>query len=340
MLTPLMGKRVNLTKNLAKIDTQVSLRGVKCEGSLVSSMCFTLFDLQNQAQLWGLCRILASISMFLLILKISGASGNSTFPCDHSETSITYLDVAVEMIHKAKLNFPVCPAITRKADSKPLDCEDLLRSGHNESGLYTLWPRSRVTDERPLDVFCDMDIDGGGWTVIQRRGNYDRPKDFFFKDWKSYKVGFGDLEKEFWLGDSMIQTHGSQKFSTKEQDNDSNEKGNCADSFKGGWWYGECHQANLNGESHGKGFWWKRWRGIFVFPPNSVSNILWSRKQLVFAVEAYFSNSRSEIAAQRIIHRHLNIPPRGRVTDRKCGWMPSESNGKCLKRKERASKDH
>lgn len=36
--------------------------------------------------------------------------------------------------------------------------------------------------------------------VIQRRGDFQRPKDYFNKDWKSYKDGFGDVEKDFWLG--------------------------------------------------------------------------------------------------------------------------------------------
>ncbi|GFS60071.1 techylectin-5A [Trichonephila inaurata madagascariensis] len=149
-------------------------------------------------------RILASISVFLLILKISRASGNETSPCDHSETSFTYLNVAVDMITKAKLSFPVCPTVSHATEPRPMDCEDLLRSGHNESGVHTIWPRNRLTDGRPMDVFCDMDTDGGGWTLIQRRGNYSRSYDYFFKDWKSYKDGFGDIEKDFWLGNDNI----------------------------------------------------------------------------------------------------------------------------------------
>ncbi|GFR31518.1 techylectin-5A [Trichonephila clavata] len=148
--------------------------------------------------------ILFCISVLLLILQISRVSGSTTSTCDLRETSITFLNVAVEMINKAKLNFPVCPAITSEKESKPVDCEDLLRNGHNASGVYTIWPMSRVTNGKPMDVFCDMDTDEGGWTVIQRRGNYNRSIDYFFKDWKSYKEGFGDIEKEFWLGNDNI----------------------------------------------------------------------------------------------------------------------------------------
>ncbi|GFT51701.1 hypothetical protein NPIL_389071 [Nephila pilipes] len=33
------------------------------------------------------------------------------------------------------------------------------------------------------------------YKVIQRRGNYGRPEDYFFKDWNDYKIGFE--EKDF-----------------------------------------------------------------------------------------------------------------------------------------------
>ena len=44
---------------------------------------------------------------------------------------------------------------------------------------------------------CDMDTDGGGWLVIQRRinGSVD-----FYRNWTDYVHGFGDLEGEFWYG--------------------------------------------------------------------------------------------------------------------------------------------
>ena len=40
----------------------------------------------------------------------------------------------------------------------------------------------------------------GGWIVIQRRGNFGLPADFFNRNYKSYLEGFGDPSTEFWLG--------------------------------------------------------------------------------------------------------------------------------------------
>jgi len=66
--------------------------------------------------------------------------------------------------------------------------------------LYIKRPR---TSPKPFRVLCDMDTDGGGWTVIQRRGDYNQ-KSNFFVTWSSYKRGFGDLARDFWLGNEKI----------------------------------------------------------------------------------------------------------------------------------------
>ncbi|XP_055456758.1 ficolin-2 [Psammomys obesus] len=197
----------------------------------------------------------------------------------------------------------------------PRACKELLTQGYSLTGWYTIY----LPDCRPLTVLCDMDTDGGGWTVFQRRldGSVD-----FFRDWASYKRGFGSQLGEFWLGNDNIHAlttqgtrelrvdltdfdgnhnfakyrsfqlqgeeekyklilgefvgggagdsltlHNNQVFSTKDQDNDK-AASSCALTYRGGWWYTECHTANLNGlylggphKSYANGVNWNTWRG-------------------------------------------------------------------------------
>lgn len=48
-----------------------------------------------------------------------------------------------------------------------------------------------------------MDYDGGGWTVIQRRGepvpDGGSAQDFEF-GWKQYEKGFGSADQDYWIG--------------------------------------------------------------------------------------------------------------------------------------------
>jgi len=88
----------------------------------------------------------------------------------------------------------------------------------------------------------------------------------------------GDSESKYTLsvsgyngtaGDSLATIqHNGQRFSTRDQDNDVANDYSCVVHYKGGWWYGACHDANLNGLYHGDtrttyadGVSWYTWRG-------------------------------------------------------------------------------
>ena len=72
-----------------------------------------------------------------------------------------------------------------------------------KSGLYAIRDPCLIGHKlfsiARLTVYCDMETDGGGWIVIQRRNasmgwvNFTRPM-------SEYESGFGDLDGEFWIG--------------------------------------------------------------------------------------------------------------------------------------------
>uniref|UniRef100_A0A4Q8K468 U9-Liphistoxin-Lth1a_1 n=1 Tax=Liphistius thaleban TaxID=1905330 RepID=A0A4Q8K468_9ARAC len=243
------------------------------------------------------------------------------------ESAMMFLNKAQNFVQGPSEKLSDADGWSSGCPDRPMDCEDLLHCGNRKSGIYTVWPRSRLISES-LNVFCDMTTDGGGWTVFQRRGDFGRAKDHFYNDWDTYRKGFGDLSQDFWLGNDPLfavtnqrlyslridlksvegesrhavyenfwidseqydyylhvrgytgtagdafSSHNELSFSTKDVDNDKSPTSNCAASYKGGWWYGECHTANLNGlylngthSSYADGVEWHPWKGYnYSFP--------------------------------------------------------------------------
>ncbi|XP_078135983.1 microfibril-associated glycoprotein 4-like [Sander vitreus] len=77
----------------------------------------------------------------------------------------------------------------------PVDCSDIYNHDNSRpSGVYTIYPIGATS---AVQVYCDMDSEGGWWTVFQKRmdGTVN-----FYRGWDQYKAGFGIAAGEYWLG--------------------------------------------------------------------------------------------------------------------------------------------
>ena len=87
-----------------------------------------------------------------------------------------------------------------------LSCHDIQATqGARKSGVYLIHPPNLA--QGPWRVYCDLESEGGGWIVFQVRDDVE-PKENFMRGWEDYKVGFGDFDREFWLG----ETQGHEEF--------------------------------------------------------------------------------------------------------------------------------
>jgi len=110
---------------------------------------------------------------------------------------------------------------SRSLNKMATSCSDIYQRGCKMTGPYFI----KIGSGRKLQVLCDMDTDGGGWTVIHEHGVTD-PEDFrcynnpviegrrcrnavvkanWNSTWQEYENGFGEIPEElgkgdFWLG--------------------------------------------------------------------------------------------------------------------------------------------
>ncbi|XP_045187719.2 ficolin-3-like [Mercenaria mercenaria] len=102
-------------------------------------------------------------------------------------------------------NYETLPGSMSYTSEYETDCKHILESRRAvPNGLYEigLWMSKKI-----ITVFCDMNTEGGGWTVFHRR--IDGTTDFY-RNFSEYENGFGSPNGEFWLGLKYIQEIASQ----------------------------------------------------------------------------------------------------------------------------------
>ncbi|TNN54755.1 Angiopoietin-1 [Liparis tanakae] len=134
--------------------------------------------------------------------QLNRATGNSTALQRQQQEM---MDTVHSLINLCSKDGAV-PNSTKVADEekKFRDCADLHQAGFRKSGVYTI----QINPQETKKVYCNMETAGGGWTVIQRRedGGVD-----FQRTWKEYKMGFGSLPAEHWLGNEYVYQLTSQR---------------------------------------------------------------------------------------------------------------------------------
>ncbi|XP_076611028.1 angiopoietin-4-like isoform X1 [Chaetodon auriga] len=96
----------------------------------------------------------------------------------------------------------------------PSDCASLYHNGVRRSGVYNIVLSPGAT----LPVYCDMETEGGGWTVFQRRRDGSVS---FNRGWSEYRDGFGEPRGEHWLGNQqlhLLSNHGHYSLRIDLQD--------------------------------------------------------------------------------------------------------------------------
>ena len=69
-----------------------------------------------------------------------------------------------------------------------------------QTGMYEITDSCKTGQQTTqlIQVRCDLETDGGGWTVILRRK--DGVRENFNRVWDDYENGFGDPNGELWIG--------------------------------------------------------------------------------------------------------------------------------------------
>lgn len=127
--------------------------------------------------------------------KMNSVSMNSVE--DYVDSKMANLSREMNNLDKCSFN---CPLLQPNPSMQLIykDCSDYFKLGKRLNGIYHIMPDPK---NKTFEVYCDMESMGGGWTVVQIRqdGSIN-----FNRTWNEYKIGFGNLTGEFWLGNDKI----------------------------------------------------------------------------------------------------------------------------------------
>ena len=83
---------------------------------------------------------------------------------------------------------------------KAIDCQDLYRRGWRTNGVYAI--KSYDLEGYQIPVLCQMEIAGGGWTIVQQRIPEVRVD--MENSIGAYRLGFHEMLGDFWFGNEFL----------------------------------------------------------------------------------------------------------------------------------------
>ncbi|XP_072535712.1 angiopoietin-1-like [Salminus brasiliensis] len=152
----------------------------------------------------GLQKLITTQTSIIQSLELSLEEANSNNSALYSQQ--IELHDTVSNLLKLCASQKASTSLMKQADEQRTfrDCAELFQAGFNKSGIYAI----HIPLQDNKKVYCNMETAGGGWTVIQLRkdGALD-----FHRTWKEYKMGFGSLSEEHWLGNEFVFQLTSQR---------------------------------------------------------------------------------------------------------------------------------
>uniref|UniRef100_A0A0K8R7D0 Putative ficolin/ixoderin n=1 Tax=Ixodes ricinus TaxID=34613 RepID=A0A0K8R7D0_IXORI len=145
--------------------------------------------------------------MLVAFLFIPVVAGNLVM-----ESSFRRVPEITERKHTERKTYMIFdPCNTNKPGNRTISCSQIkMRERSSKDKKYTIYPL-----DKEVEVECDMESDGGGWTVIQSRTEYEIRNDNFEKEFQDYERGFTTQGGAFWIG--LDNLHALTSFPNNKQ---------------------------------------------------------------------------------------------------------------------------
>ncbi|XP_051844536.1 angiopoietin-related protein 7 [Antechinus flavipes] len=135
------------------------------------------------------------VNVVMQVMELESHTKQMATRLTEAESKFSQLNNQIDM-----MQLQAAQTVTQTSADAVYDCSSLYQKNYRISGVYKL-PADEFLGSPELEVFCDMTTAGGGWTIIQRRKS---GLVSFHRDWKQYKLGFGNIRGDFWLGNENI----------------------------------------------------------------------------------------------------------------------------------------